>query len=200
MKNSKRKIAVLIICLVAVIGIVSGSLAWYSSTNSITQIGTLAGFRTKANVYLQNENGETVGVPKDEKGLYVLSSDPEDFNYIGNLRINVIHKGYANSYVRVKMGIQWTMPDGTVTQNVLLPFEFADKWYDNRENDYCIYYTEDTGLFENYDKSIITAFDGEKFAAETLTADAEAHISVSVEAVQINRYQQVWGIEALPWK
>ncbi len=200
MKNSRRKIAVLIICVVAVIGIISGSLAWYSSTNSITQLGTLAGFKTKANVYLVDESGKQINLEKDKNGMLLLSTNPEDVNYVGNLRINVIHRGYSNSYVRVKMSVQWTMPDGTVTQNVLLPYEFADKWYDNRENDYCIYYTEDTGLFENYDKSIISDFDDEKFAETTMTKDAVGHLSVSVEAIQINRYQQVWGIENLPWK
>ena len=200
MKNSRRKIAVLIICRVAVIGVISGSLAWYSSTNSITQIGTLAGFRTKANVYLQDESGNKINLQKDENGLFILSADPSAENYVGNLRVNVIHRGYANSYVRVKMSVQWTMLDGTVTQNILLPYTFADGWYDNRDSDYCVYYTEDTGLFEDYDKSIITAFNSEKFAQETMTKDAVAKLAVSVESIQINRYQQVWGIETLPWE
>ena len=200
MKNSRRKIAALIICLVAVVAIVSGSLAWYSSTNSVTKVASLAGFSTKADVYLAALDGKEPKIQQDENGLYILSANPEDQNFIGNLRINVVHKGYASSYVRVKMSVQWTMPDGTITQNVLLPFDFADKWYDNRENDYCVYYTEDTGLFESYDKSIITGFDGEDFAQKTMTKDAVAKVAVTVESVQINRYQQIWGIEALPWK
>lgn len=200
MKNSRKKIAALIICLVAVIAIVSGSLAWYSSTNSVTQIASLAGFSTKADVYLADESGKESRIKQDENGLFILSANPEDDNFIGNLKIKVIHRGYANSYVRVKMSVQWTMPDGTVTQNVLLPFEFADKWYDNRENDYCVYYTEDTGLFESYDKSIITDFNSEMFAQKTMTKDAVAKLAVTVESVQVNRYQQIWGIEALPWK
>lgn len=200
MKNSRRKIAALIICLVAVVAIVSGSLAWYSSTNSVTQYASLAGFTTKAYVYRINDEGKEVSLSGDEKGLYTMSSNPEDDNFIGNLKIKVIHRGYANSYVRVKMSIQWTMPDGTVTQNVVMPFEFAEKWYDNRENDYCVYYTEDTGLFESYDKSIITGFDVEEFNEKTMTRNAVAKVAVVVEAVQVNRYQQIWGIEALPWK
>ncbi len=199
MKKSRRSIAVLIICLVAVIAIVSGSLAWYSSTNSITQLGYLAGFRTTAEVYLINSNGAKIQPRVDENGLYILSTNPEDNNYIGNLKINVIHKGGANSYVRVKMNVQWTMPDGTVAQNIMLPFEFAEKWYDNRENDYCVYYTEDEGLFSSYDKSIIAGFDSERFQNESLTESAIPKVAISVESVQINRYQQVWGLEALPW-
>ncbi len=200
MKNSRRKIAALIICLVAVVAIVSGSLAWYTSTNSVTQYASLAGFTTKAKVYRVNDEGKEISLKADEKGLYTLSSDPEADNFIGNLKIKVVHRGYANSYVRVKMSIQWTMPDGTVTQNVVMPFEFAEKWYDNRENDYCVYYTEETGLFESHDKSIITGFDVEKFSETTMTKDAVAKVAVIVESVQANRYQQIWGIETLPWK
>ena len=200
MKNSRRKIAALIICLVAVVAIVSGSLAWYSSTNSVTQYASLPGFTTKAQVYRVNDNGKEVSLKADEKGLYTLSSDPEADNFIGNLKIKVVHRGYANSYVRVKMSIQWTMPDGTITQNVVMPFEFAEKWYDNRENDYCVYYTEETGLFESHDKSIITGFDVEAFNEKTMTKDAVAKVAIIVEAVQANRYQQIWGIETLPWK
>lgn len=200
MKNSRRKIAALIICLVAVVAIVSGSMAWYTSTNSVTQYASLAGFTTKAQVYRVNDEGKEVSLKADEKGLYTLSSDPEADNFIGNLKIKVVHRGYANSYVRVKMSIQWTMPDGTVTQNVVMPFEFAEKWYDNRENDYCVYYTEETGLFESHDKSIITGFDVEKFSEKTMTKDAVAKVAVIVESVQANRYQQIWGIETLPWK
>ena len=200
MKNSRRKIAALIICLVAVVAIVSGSLAWYSSTNSVTQYASLAGFTTKAYVYRLSDEGKEISLKGDENGLYTLSANPEDDNFIGNLKIKVIHRGYANSYVRVKMSIQWTMPDGTVTQNVVMPFEFAEKWYDNRENDYCVYYTEDTGLFESHDKSMITGFDVEKFNENTMTKSAVAKVAVTVEAVQVNRYQQIWGIETLPWK
>lgn len=200
MKNSRRKIAALIICLVAVVAIVSGSLAWYSSTNAVTQYASLAGFTTKANVYLVDESGKESQISRDENGLFLLSANPEDDNFIGNLKINVVHRGRANSYVRVKMSVQWTMPDGTVTQNVLLPFEFTEKWYDNRENDYCVYYTEDTGLFDSYDKSIISGFDKELFNEKTMTKEAVAKLSVTVEAVQVNRYQQIWGIETLPWK
>lgn len=200
MKKSRRSIAALIICLVAVVAIVSGSLAWYSSTNSLTQLGYLAGFKTTANVYLLNSEGKQITPQTDDNGLYILSTDPKADNYIGNLKVNVIHKGGANSYVRVKMNVQWTMPDGTVTQNIVTPFTFAEKWYDNRDNDYCVYYTEDTGLFESYDKSIITGFDRELFEAEALTLNATPKVAISVESVQINRYQQVWGLEALPWK
>ncbi len=198
MKNGRRILAAAVVCLVAVVAIVSGSLAWYSSTNSVTQLASVSTFQTTARVYFTTAKGD-VDAKADADGFYALSTNPEDSNYIGNLKLNVIHKGYANSYVRVKMSVQWTMPDGTVTQNIMLPFTFADKWYDNRVNDYCVYYTEDTGLFSSYDKSIITGFDGEKFAAENLTETATPKLAVTVESVQYNRYEQLWGIKTLPW-
>lgn len=199
MKKGRRSIAVIIICLVAVIAIVSSTFAWYSSTNSMTQLASIGNFQTYVNVYFENESGN-VTATTDADGFYVLSTDPQDVNYIGKLKVNVVHKGYLNAYVRVKMNVQWTMPDGTVIQNVLLPFTFAEKWYDNRANDYCVYYTEDTGLFANHDKSIIESFDGEKFAAETLSEVAVPKLAITAESVQINRYPQFWGMETLPWE
>ena len=32
------------------------------------------------------------------------------------------------------MNVQWTMPDGTIAQNVTLPFTFDKQWFDNRRN------------------------------------------------------------------
>ena len=97
------------------------------------------------------------------------------------------------------MSVQWTMPDGTVTQNTVLPYSFSDNWYDNRSNDYYVYCTQDSELFNSYDKSIITGFDSKKFEASTLTETATPKIAITAESVQINRYKQIWGIDSLPW-
>ena len=45
MKKGKRRIAAVIICAVAVLAIVAGSLAWYTSTNSLSVAGNLLGFK-----------------------------------------------------------------------------------------------------------------------------------------------------------
>ncbi|MBQ7595937.1 MAG: hypothetical protein IJU45_04670 [Clostridia bacterium] len=199
MNKGRKRIAVIIISIVAVIAVVSGSLAWYSSTTSMSQRAKLSGFQSAGYVYFETEGGNYKAVA-DDNGLYALSLDPAARNYVGNLRINVIQKGYAKYYVRVKMNVQWTMPDGTIAQNVTLPFTFDKQWFDNRAEDYCVYYTETAGLFDNYDKSIITGFDEEEFLKSSLTESAVPKIAVAVESVQINRYSQIWGIEKLPWE
>lgn len=199
MKKGKRRIAAVIVCAVAVLAIVAGSLAWYTSTNSLSVAGSLLGFKTYASVNFEDQNGQMHTAQADENGLYTMSLNPSDLNYVGNLRVLVVHKGYAKSYVRVKMSVQWTMPDGTVTQNVVLPYTFDNNWYDNRGNDYYVYCTQDSGLFNSYDKSIITGFDSEKFESSTLTETSTPKIAITAESVQINRYQQIWGIDSLPW-
>ena len=199
MNKGRRRIAVILVSVVAIIAIVSGSLAWYTSTTSMSQRAKLLGFQSTGYVYFETDNGNYKAVA-DENGLYTLSLDPTARNYIGNMRLNVIQKGYARYYVRVKMNVQWTMPDGTIAQNVTLPFQFDSNWYDNRTNDYCVYYKETTGLFNSYDKSIITGFDEADFLDSTMTESAVPKISVTVESVQINRYQQIWGIDKLPWQ
>lgn len=200
MKKGTKRIAAIIVCLVAVIAIVAGSLAWYTSTNSLSQVGSLLGFKTTASVYFENQSGKKISAQADENGLYTMSLNSEDENYIGNLKINVVHKGYAKSYVRVKMSIQWTMPDGTITQNVMLPYQFDKNWFDNRSTDYCVYYTLDQGLFDSYDKSIIAGFDSQSFESNTLTTSATPKIAITVESTQANRYKQIWGLDSLPWE
>lgn len=200
MKKSRRKIAAIIISVVAVIAIVSGSLAWYTSTNSLQQNGRLFGFNSSARVYFKLSDGSEFTAAADEDGLYKLSLDSNAKNYVGNLRINVVQKGYAKCYTRVQMNVEWVLPDGTIAQNIMLPYEFAEKWYDNRSEDYCVYYTENSNLYEQYDKSIITGFDEDGFINDSLTQSATPRISISVESVQINRYQQLWGIDKLPWE
>lgn len=198
MNKGRKRIAVIIVSVVAVIAVVSGSLAWYAST-TMSQRAALVGFHSEGYAYFTagEKNYKAVA---DDNGLYELSLDPAARNYIGNFRLNVIQKGHAQYYVRVKMNVQWTMPDGTVAQNITLPFRFDEKWFDNRAEDYCVYYTETTGLFENFDKSIITGFDEAEFVKSSLTESAVPKISVTVESVQINRYKQVWGIDKLPWE
>lgn len=199
MKKSRKKIAAIIISVVAVIAIVSGSLAWYTSTTSLQQNGRLFGFSSSARVYFKLNDGTEYNATADKDGLYKLSLDSNAKNYIGNLRINVIQKGYSKCYTRVQMNVEWVMPDGTVTQNIMVPFKFAEKWFDNRSNDFCVYCKEDSKLYEDYDKSIITGFDEEGFINGNLVESATPRIAVSVESVQINRYQQLWGIDTLPW-
>ncbi len=200
MKKGRKKIAAIIISVVAVIAIVSGSLAWYTSTNSLQQNGRLFGFNSSARVYFKLSDGSEFTAAADKDGLYKLSLDSNAKNYVGNLRINVVQKGYAKCYTRVQMNVEWVLPDGTVTQNIMLPYKFAEKWYDNRSEDYCVYYTENSNLYEQYDKSIITGFDEDGFINDNLTQSATPRISISVESVQINRYQQLWGIDKLPWE
>ncbi len=200
MEKSRKKIAVIIVSIVAIIAVVSGTLAMFTSKSSLVQNGKLFGFSSNARVYFETEDGKTMNASADKDGLYKLSLDSNAKNYIGNFRVNVVKKGRSKCYVRVKLNVEWTLPDGTVTENIMLPYNFAEKWYDNRSKDYCVYYTENSGLEEDYDKSIITGFDEQKFLEEGLTETAVPRVSVSVEAVQINRYQQIWGIEKLPWE
>ena len=200
MKNSRKRITVIIVSIVAVLAIVSGSLAWYTSSTSLSKSAALRGFKTSAIVYFQNESGKRASAQADVNGLYIMSLNPQDINYVGNLKIRVVHTGYAKSYVRVKLNVQWTAKDGSIAENTVLPYKFDTKWYDNRNEDYCVYYTEDSGLFDSYDKSIITGFDAKKFEAEALTQSAVPAISITAESVQINRYQQLWKIDNLPWE
>lgn len=200
-KLNKRAV-VIIVAIVAVITLVGSTLAWFVTRTSLFQNFSLGSFEVSADVYFMKD-GEKVSADdyKDEKGLYTLSLNEEDVNYIGNLRAGVLHEG-SKACVRVTMNHQWTLPDGTITQGkVAIPYRFAQNWYDNRNVDYSVYYKgrdlSGEATFKNAD--FITGFDASAFDTSEIAEGTTVKLLIQVDAVQVNRYPQVWGIEKFPW-
>ena len=135
-------------------------------------------------------------------GGYFFVDAKEDANYIGNLRAGITHTG-AKACLRVTMNHQWTLADGTVAQHsVEIPYEFSSLWYDNRNVDYSVYYMgEDlSGKADFAKQDFITGFDAEAFDTSAIVDGVSLKLLIQVDAVQVNRYPQLWNIDALPWK
>lgn len=201
-KLNKRTV-VIIVAIVAVIAVVGSSFAWFATQTSLFQSFSVGSFEVSADVYFM-DGGKKVSADgyKDENGLYNLSLDKEEANYIGNLRASVVHSG-SKACVRVTMNHQWTLADGTIAQNkVAVPYKFEKNWYDNRNVDYSVYYmgSDSSGeaAFEN--ASFITGFDAAAFDTSSIAEGTTLKVLIQVDAVQINRYPQVWGIEKFPWE
>ncbi len=201
-KLNKRAV-VIIVAIVAVIAVVGSSFAWFATQTSLFQSFSVGSFEVSADVHFMDD-GKKVSADgyKDENGLYTLSLDKDDVNYIGNLRASVLHSG-SKACVRVTMNHQWTLADGTIAQNkVAVPYRFAQNWYDNRNVDYSVYYmgrdSSGEATFENAD--FITGFDAASFDASSIADGTTLKVLIQVDAVQINRYPQVWGIEKFPWE
>ncbi|MBQ8574895.1 MAG: hypothetical protein IJ447_02480 [Clostridia bacterium] len=201
-KLNKRAV-VIIVAVVAIVAVVGSSLAWFATRSSLFQQLTLNSFDVGAEVYFVDGNSKVSAEDyTDENGLYVLSLNEADVNYIGNLRAGVTLDG-GSACVRVTMNHQWTSADGEVLQrSVAVPYEFGELWFDNRNTDYSVYYAgEDMSgkaTFEAAD--FITGFSEADFDTADLADGTQVKVLIQADAVQVNRYPQLWNIEKLPWK
>ncbi|MDD6275241.1 MAG: hypothetical protein PUB20_00200 [Clostridia bacterium] len=198
-KFNKKAIAV-IVAVVAVIAAVGATLAWFSTKSSVSEKFTLSPIKATGEVYF-DVNGEKKEASKfaDNDGLYILSLDKNDDNYIGNLRMNVKLSGKA--CVRVRLEFEWNNADGSVAQySTSVPYVFGDEWYDNRNEDYCVYYMENNGKASFDNLPVISGFDESEFDDFGFDSGNYVRTSIEVDAVQVNRYPQLWGIKNFPWE
>lgn len=203
LKKINRRTFVIIIAVVAVIAIVGSSLAWFVTKSSLSQNFSISSFDVSANVYFTDGKTKTdASKYADEDGLYVLSLNKDDVNYIGNLRVQVNHTG-AKACVRVQLNNEWTFADGSVAQyNAAVPYTFGDDWYDNRNTDYCVYYcgSDESGKADFSSSELINGFDEDSFDTTGFVDGVSVRVMIQVDAVQVNRYPQLWNIDTLPWK
>jgi len=214
--KGRKPAAALIIALVAIVVAVSTAVAWLiiSTDYSPERYLSLSNFDAYAEVYFDNA-GKKTPVRDSLGAIEVDLTGTYPDKYIGNQRVDAKYKGLGAFYLRLKMTQQWTdNTTGKVLQaNAALPYKIGgtpydietggpqDAWFDNRLDDFCIYYADKIQVANaNYiTKPIIiegmdiTAFNAMKPAGATLK------VSFALEAVQINRYPQFWGIDSLPW-
>lgn len=200
MKKTKKRILLIITAAVVVIAVVAGSLAWFSGKGSLSTYLRLGNFKTSADVYFKTEDGKIDAEKYVQDGLYTVSLEKSDDNYIGNFNIDCNYSGYGKAYVRVKIAAQWTSATGNITNAGVLPFNVSKAWFDNREDDYCIYYSSNAGIADFSNVNVVSGVDASALSNAVADDTATLQISVSADAVQINRYPQAWGIEKLPWE
>ncbi len=201
-KLNKRAV-VIIVAVVAVVAVVGSSLAWFATRSSLSQQFSLTGFDVSANVYFANGdkkvNAENY---RDEDGLYILSLNKDDANYIGKLRAGVTLDG-GRACVRVTMNHEFTLADGTHSQQkVAVPYKFGTLWFDNRAEDYSVYYAgkDMSGKADFKTADFITGFNAAELDSADFAGVSEVRLLIQVDAVQVNRYPQLWNMEKLPWK
>lgn len=201
-KFNKRAIVV-IVAIIAAVAVVGGSLAWFVTQSSLSQKFGISGFTAGAQVYfLDGEKKVDAKAYVDGDGLYVLSLDKSAENYIGKLRADVTLSG-ARACVRVRMSHEWKNAEGKIAQyTAAIPYVFAENWFDNRSADYCVYYqAKDLSGKSDFEKTpFIVGFDDSSLDSFGLESGASVRVLIQVDAVQVNRYPQLWNIDALPWK
>lgn len=207
MKTKKRIIKPLVAVLTVIAVLFAGysfTTAWITGTllNPV-RFASLGDFEADVNVTF----GGAPAAQDAVLGTIAVSFNPADENYIGNLRASVTFSGTGVAFMRVKMIAEWQINGMGQQASVSIPFVIDDdavtgntnKWYDNRANDYCVYYTSapSAGTVQ-----LITGFDTSAFdiASYNGIEGLTLKLAFTVDAVQFNRYKQIWEIDSLPWR
>ncbi len=207
----------LIVLVSAIVLVVSVTFAAiFRHTTTVERIFEVSNFSAQSVVWFEKTvSGSPVIVSSaaytDSYGVKV-SIDPSDDNYLGNLRAKVLFKGAGVGLVRVRMVEEWsTTSNGVRTvqpYNLSMPYTLDNTytgsgnkkaWLDNRMNDYCFYYTTPVYSAGTSEIPLITGVNMAGLDLGVLPSDTDVHILFETDAVQVNRYQQYWGISALPW-
>lgn len=210
-QNKKRRlnplvIVALVVCALAVI--YSATTAWL--TNSIPnpiRFTMLEDFNYQMNVYF--EGGETVVSDFDCNSdaitpINVNYTDPSAANYVGKLRVEIKQVGSGVAYTRVRVSHEWVNSvSGRLQGDSYLPYTVnTDEFVDKRGSDGYIYFDGTMPANGEY-TAVINGFDAAGFDASTvssLSGTTQLLLNVSVDAVQFNRYQQIWGMDTIPWR
>lgn len=220
-KLRKPPTAVLI-AIIAVVVLVSVTVAWLTVGEAVTtRIYSLSNFDAYAEVYFEGDVSPPGTYQNADGSLNVNVTATTAENYIGKLRVDAHFKGRGFAYIRLKMIQQWQdsgdkilQSDAVLPYNINIPYLAEDtgdqnKWYDNRRDDFCLYFANELNIINadfptnnsNYvEIPVITGgFDPVKMAAIAPSEAVSLKIAFTLEAVQVNRYPQFWGIETLPW-
>ena len=218
-QNTKRRlnpfvIVALVICALAVI--YSATTAWLTSSipNPI-RFTQLEDFDYQMNVYFENSENDEY----DENDVKVVENydcnsaaiapisvdyvNANAENYVGKLRVEIKQTGSGVAYTRVRVSHEWiNSVSGRLQGNSYLPYTVADDFVDKRDSDGYIYFNGTMPANGAY-TSVIDDFDSAAFDTSTvssLSGETQLLINVSVDAVQFNRYQQIWGMDSIPWR
>lgn len=208
--NKKRRlnplvIVALVICAMAVV--YSATTAWL--TNSIPnpiRLTMLEDFDYKMNVYF--EGGDAVVSDYDCNSaaiapIEVNYTDPSAANYVGKLRVEIKQVGSGVAYTRVRVAHEWiNSVTGRLQGDSYLPYTLEDGFVDKRDSDGYVYFVGAMPADGDY-TSVFNGFDSAEFDASTvasLSGTTQLLLNVSVDSVQFNRYQQVWGMDRIPWR
>ena len=212
----------LLFLILILLSTISASLAWLSSEgskdvtlipgsfvvstivkDSTTNLTPINGVFTLNGLTREN-NDNALSILGEEN--YVQYSN----TLIEEMQININLKAEIAGYMRVKLQDEWIVTrkyinfDRTST-NVIFKdtstnklYTLAANWvYDNNTNFF--YYTE--LIEENFDGTIPFVEAGKAYSSSLSSYYVETcavNISISVQVVQANRYEAIWGIASIP--
>ncbi len=208
--------------LILVIFFTSVTLAWISTEVS-KQVNTSFGsFELSCSLSSNNEgvvfdHGTYLinGLSKvDQESLFTRLpqlSNEVSTSYIESLNISIVISAEIAGYMRVKHLDEWAVTrkyydfERESSESIfrsddnLFPYKLAEGWVYDKVTKYCYY----TNLIEKGSENVSIPFivSGTSYTPKTSSFFyelCEVAISTSLEVVQANRYEALWGIAAIP--
>ncbi len=200
----------LILILLLLLALLAAVFAWLYRDKGQQPYTGVSNFNLTGDVYFETAGGKRVeGAQHLEDGLLQVDvSNPAADNYLGNLRVDVTYKGYSPAYIRVRMIEQWIDEQTDTLQPVqYIPYLVGEgqNWFDNRQEDLCFYYqqmvsaSQDKNVEQQKTLRLIEGVE-EGFLSSIQDGAASLYLTITVDGVQPNRYQQFWNISKLPWE
>jgi hypothetical protein len=213
--KSKKSPTILIIAAASFVMLLTATIALFLSVEDFSRLFSVSNFTCVGDVYFHDGSTRYAAVKNSDGLISVDYVNPESNNYIKNLRVDVKYSGYGVGLIRVRVAEEWSRTSEgikTVLPNTVnMPYTIASpygastgnqkKWFDNRDSDQCFYYA--TPVYSSSGTAVtiplITDFDADEIDLGAISSSSALNIAVEVDAVQVNRYPQFWGINALPW-
>ena len=202
-KFKLNPLAIVALVLCALVAVYCGTTAWITGGAPINPIAftQLDDFQFKTN----HQQVFTV----------TFTENPIDTSALEGLNFTVTKTGNGVAFVRFRVSHEWTAvdKDGNTVRlqgEYNLPFKLGsdEKLYNNKTEDGFVYYAGSFPAGEEKTVEVFSGLDTANFDTSAISAalDAGTYTSVTlkinftVDAVQFNRYRQVWGMETLPWR
>ncbi len=204
-KNKKFRlnplaVVALVVCALAVV--YCATTAWLTGEplNPI-RFTTLEDFKYEMNVYFLQDDGTKVEV-NSGSAISVNYADATAQNHISKLRVDIKQIGDGVAFSRVRVSHEWlTSTNERLQGDAYLPYTVnTDDFADGRNADGYIYHKGALNESDGF-VTVINGFDSASFDPSAVSSmdGVTLSVNVSVDAVQFNRYQQIWGISSRPW-
>ncbi len=198
-KFKLNPIAIIALVLCAVVAVYCGTTAWITSGAPINPLR-----------FVQLQDFDYVVEYSTDSSTWTVINGTVDLDYddvssLENIKIRVTQNGSGVAFARLRLVHEWKITNGNTVSRLQseqnLPFKInSAEFYDNRSADGFVYHIGD--FDENEPSVVVDGFDSSSFDDSALSSysNLTLTLNVTVDAVQFNRYSQIWKIDALPWR
>lgn len=224
--NYKFNLLLILFLLISIIFGITQTYSWISFEKSFQTNLDLGSFKIVISATLDNNKLAHDNGNYNLNGLSQMDSNEitqkiqindqdynENKNYIEKFKMNINIKADISGYMRIKILDEWIVTkrflnfDRNNTESIYtntdddLLFNLGDNWVYDKKTKYC-YYTKIINKSNN-DINILFIESGVPYLPKInsfLVETCDLNLGVSVQVVQANRFQEIWGIDEIPQK